>query len=64
MSTLAAPEQDFAPHDPVVHRRTTLAGVAGNVMEWYAFAIYGFFAQVVGRQFFPADDPHTDEAAR
>ena len=38
-------------------RRTIIAGLAGNVMEWYDFAIYGFFAVTIGAQFFPSDDP-------
>ncbi len=38
-------------------RRTVIAGLAGNVMEWYDFGIYGFFAATIGRQFFPAHDP-------
>src|SRR4029077_2114505 len=61
MSTLAAvgPEQDLArPHPALAsHRRTTLAGIAGNMMEWYDFAVYGYFAPVIGRQFFPSEDP-------
>lgn len=38
-------------------RRVTAAGIAGNVMEWYDFAVYGYFAPIIGRQFFPSDDP-------
>ena len=38
-------------------RRTVLAGLAGNVLEWYDFGVYGYFAAVIGRQFFPAQDP-------
>jgi MHS family proline/betaine transporter-like MFS transporter len=41
----------------IAERRTAIAGLAGNVMEWYDFGIYGFFAAVIGRQFFPAHDP-------
>ena len=26
-------------------------------MEWYDFAVYGYFAAVLGRQFFPSDNP-------
>ena len=26
-------------------------------MEWYDFAVYGYFASLIGHQFFPADDP-------
>lgn len=40
-------------------RRIILAGLVGNVMEWYDFAVYGYFASVIGHQFFPADDPAT-----
>lgn len=38
-------------------RRTVIAGLAGNVMEWYDFGIYGFFAAAIGQQFFPSSDP-------
>ncbi len=38
-------------------QRAILAGIAGNVMEWYDFTVYGYFAAVIGRQFFPAEDP-------
>jgi MFS transporter, MHS family, proline/betaine transporter len=40
-------------------RKTALAGLAGNVLEWYDFGVYGFFAAAVGSQFFPARDPTT-----
>lgn len=40
-------------------RRTVLAGLAGNVMEWYDFGVYGFFAAAIGNQFFPSRDPST-----
>ena len=42
---------------PVSHRRAVIAGLAGNVMEWYDFAVYGYFAQVIGQHFFPSEDP-------
>ena len=29
-------------------RKTVVAGLAGNVMEWYDFGIYGFFAALIG----------------
>lgn len=38
-------------------RRVVIAGLAGNVMEWYDFGTYGFFAAAIGSQFFPAHDP-------
>ena len=40
-------------------RRTVIAGLAGNVMEWYDFGVYGYFAATVGVLFFPAHDPIT-----
>ena len=38
-------------------RKVIAAGVTGNVLEWYDFAVYGFFAPIIGRLFFPSDDP-------
>lgn len=32
------------------------AGVIGNVMEWYDFALFGFFAPIIARHFFPPGD--------
>jgi MHS family proline/betaine transporter-like MFS transporter len=32
--------------------RTALAGLIGNVLEWFDFAVYGYFASDIGRQFF------------
>lgn len=40
-------------------RRVVWAGIVGNVMEWYDFAIYGFFARTIGHLYFPAEDPRT-----
>lgn len=39
--------------------RLILAGTVGNVMEWYDFAVYGYFAQVIGDHFFPSNNPST-----
>ncbi|MBT5435556.1 MAG: MFS transporter, partial [Rhodospirillaceae bacterium] len=43
--------------DPKKLRRTILAGISGNVMEWYDFAVYGYLAAILGTQFFPSEDP-------
>lgn len=32
--------------------RTALAGLIGNVLEWFDFAVYGYFASNIGAQFF------------
>jgi MHS family proline/betaine transporter-like MFS transporter len=37
-------------------RRVIAAGAIGNVLEWYDFAIYGYFAAAIGRAFFPEQD--------
>jgi MFS transporter, MHS family, proline/betaine transporter len=42
---------------PWTLRRVVTAGVIGNVLEWYDFAVYGFFAPILAAQFFPAADP-------
>jgi len=31
----------------------TIAGVLGNVLEWYDFALYGFFSDIIAQVFFP-----------
>ncbi len=33
-----------------------MAGFFGNVLEWYDFTVYGFFAVVIGALFFPNGD--------
>ena len=42
------------PHSGRV--RATLGGVVGNVLEWYDFAVFGFFAPIIGVNFFPGED--------
>jgi len=38
-------------------RGAILGGIAGNVVEWYDFCIYGYFATVIGPLFFPSGNP-------
>lgn len=38
-------------------RRAIVAATVGNMLETYDFAVYGFFAIVIARLFFPAGDP-------
>jgi len=45
------------------NRKTIIAGIIGNVMEWYDFAIYGYFAPIIGAHFFPSDDATTSVIA-
>lgn len=37
-------------------RRIVISSSIGNALEWYDFLVYGFFASVIGKLFFPADD--------
>jgi MHS family proline/betaine transporter-like MFS transporter len=62
MTTIADPitppgviTQEF--RTPAAVRRGVIAGFVGNVLEWYDFALFGFFAQQIGTHFFPAGDP-------
>ena len=43
--------------DSAQTRRVVAAGMIGNLLEWYDFAIYGYFAAAIGRHFFPHQDP-------
>lgn len=36
--------------------RLMAAGAIGNLLEWYDFAVYGYFAAQIGRAFFPEQD--------
>lgn len=39
------------------NKKVIFAGLIGNVMEWYDFAVYGYFAAVLAPQFFPSSSP-------
>jgi MHS family proline/betaine transporter-like MFS transporter len=36
--------------------RTVVAGAVGNMLEWYDFGLFGFFAPVLARQFLPSEN--------
>ena len=40
-------------------RRAIVSSVIGNGLEWFDFGIYGVFAVMISRIFFPANDPTT-----
>lgn len=42
----------------LTRRKVVAAGIAGNVMEWYDFAVYGYFARTIGNLYFPVGDDH------
>ena len=41
--------------------RTALAGLIGNVLEWFDFAVYGYFASEIGKQFFTPSSHHAQQ---
>lgn len=49
----------FAPRviDPRRDRLVIAASAMGTVFEWYDFFLYGILASLIGRLFFPADNP-------
>ena len=38
---------------PTNMSRAMVAGAIGNLLEWYDFTVYGYFAASIGRAFFP-----------
>ncbi len=50
-----AVRQSPQPTSPVV--RVASAGAAGNVLEWFDFAVYGYMAPLIAPLFFPSSDP-------
>ena len=41
-------------------KRAVTAAVIGNVLEWYDFAVYGYVAAIIGKNFFPGTDDTTE----
>ena len=46
-----------AGSEPVIPTSAVIATVLGNALEFYDFTTYAFFAVMIGRAFFPAQDP-------
>jgi len=42
---------------PAQRWQVRMAGIVGNIVEWYDFALYGYLAATIGAVFFPADNP-------
>jgi MHS family proline/betaine transporter-like MFS transporter len=56
-SDISADEQRPAEFFAGNRRKIIAAGAIGNMLEWYDFAVYGYFAASIGRTFFPQEDP-------
>ncbi|MCP4577012.1 MAG: MHS family MFS transporter [Deltaproteobacteria bacterium] len=39
-------------------RRSTIAGIIGNILEWYDFAVFGYYAPIIGTLFFPSESKY------
>lgn len=55
-STGVKPDYPDKPSESVI-KKNVVAGVIGNVLEWYDFAVFGYFAPIIGIQFFPSNNP-------
>jgi MHS family proline/betaine transporter-like MFS transporter len=56
-SDISVAEQRPAEFFAGSRRKIIAAGAIGNMLEWYDFAVYGYFAASIGRTFFPQEDP-------
>jgi MFS transporter, MHS family, proline/betaine transporter len=52
----SSPSSLKADQKEAARRRVIIAGIVGNALEWYDFAVYGYFAAIIGKHFFPARD--------
>ena len=45
-----------APPSKAMVRRIIFSSSVGNALEWFDFSVYGYFASIIARQFFPMHD--------
>jgi acetyl esterase/lipase len=50
----------FAGAPAARSREAVIAGVIGNTLEWYDFAVYGYFVATISKLFFPSSDELVD----
>ena len=48
--------ETLAPNPAPSMRRMIVAAMIGNVLEWFDFVVYGFFAVTIAEVFFPANN--------
>ena len=57
----AAPNGENAPY--TLRRGNdhlkTFVSMTGNVLEWYDFAVFGYFSDIIGKVFFPPQSGNT-----
>ncbi|MGW6791583.1 MFS transporter [Streptomyces chartreusis] len=54
---MSAISPEFAVPSPRTMRRVTFAAAAGNTIETYDYAVYGFLTVILSHQFFPGAKP-------
>ena len=54
---MAAAAENEITLDPKRDRLVITASSLGTVFEWYDFFVYGILAALIGKLFFPADNP-------
>lgn len=37
----------------IINQKQKIAASLGNLLEWYDFALYGYFSEEIGKVFFP-----------
>jgi MHS family proline/betaine transporter-like MFS transporter len=54
---ISLPDKDVMKVNPGLSARRAIVAVAiGNVLEWYDFVVYSYFAVIIAARFFPAID--------
>ncbi|CAB3779678.1 MFS transporter [Paraburkholderia fynbosensis] len=55
-STTASPHASSAPLSKAMVRRIVFSSSVGNALEWFDFLVYGYFATIIAKEFFPMQD--------
>ena len=55
-SATASPHSTPAPLSKAMVRRIVFSSSVGNALEWFDFLVYGYFATIIAKQFFPMQD--------
>ncbi|ASL44638.1 Proline/betaine transporter [Burkholderia sp. AD24] len=55
-SAAASPHAAPAPLSKAMVRRIVFSSSVGNALEWFDFLVYGYFATIIAKQFFPMQD--------
>ncbi|WP_144157655.1 MFS transporter [Paraburkholderia sp. BCC1885] len=55
-AAVAASPQAGAPLSKSMVRRIVFSSSVGNALEWFDFSVYGYFAGIIAKQFFPMHD--------